>query len=94
MRVRHRLTALSIALLLGVAISTGVAGQAEARDNRPVDNGVRCLYYDPATGEMDFYLPGQNIFVFDANGEYVMLTCGSDGNWHDGLQTPSRPVGR
>lgn len=94
MSIRHRLTALATALLLGVAVSTGTTGQAEARDNRPVDNGVRCLYYDPVTGEMDFYLPGDNIFVLDANGDYVMLTCGSDGNWHDGLQTPSRARGR
>jgi hypothetical protein len=94
MSIRHRLTVLSTALLLGVAVASVVAGQAEARDNRPADNGVRCLYYDPATGEMNFYLPGQNIFVFDANGEYVMLTCGSDGNWYNPLQTPSRPRGR
>jgi len=94
MRMYRRVTTLATALALGAALSALPTGRAEARDNRPVDNGVRCIYYNQDTGEMDFYLPGQNIFVRDANGDYVMLTCGSDGKWIDPLQTQPRPRGR
>ena len=94
MRMHRHVTTFVAALALGAALSALPTGRAEARDNRPVDNGVRCIYYNQDTGEMDFYLPGQNIFVLDANEEYVMLTCGSDGNWIDPLQTQPRPRGR
>ena len=80
---RSRAASLATAVLLGIGVCFAFAAPAEARPKHPPDNGVRCVFHNPQTGEMDFYLPGQNIFVFDANGDYVMLTCGDDGNWHN-----------
>jgi len=58
-------------------------GQAEARDNRTGDNGVRCLYYNPETGEMEFYIPPAIIYIKDGDGKNHILECGSDGKWKD-----------
>jgi hypothetical protein len=79
---RSRAASLATAVLLGFGVWLTFAGPAEARPKRPTDNGVRCVYHNPQTGEMELYLPGYNIFVTDANGDFVMLTCGADGNWH------------
>jgi hypothetical protein len=79
---RTRVASLATAVLLATTVWFVSSAPAEARPKHPPDNGVRCVYHNQQTGEMEFYLPGQNIFVNDANGDYVMLTCGDDGNWH------------
>ena len=80
--VRHA-RVLVAALVIGSAVLGVSTGQAEARDNHPADNGVRCAYYNQETGELEFYLPGQSLLVQDSDGRWHYLWCGEDGNWKD-----------
>jgi hypothetical protein len=80
--VRHA-RVLAAALMIGAAVLGVSTGQAEARDNLPGDNGVRCVYYDPQTGDMDFYFPGDSIFLSGSDGNMRMLYCMEDGTWKD-----------
>jgi len=80
--VRHA-RVLAAALVIGSAVLGVSTGQTEARDNDPADNGVRCVYYNPQTGEMEFYFPGQSIFLEGSDGNMHLLYCMEDGNWKD-----------
>jgi hypothetical protein len=88
MSIRQRASTFATALTLGIAVAAISVGQAEARDNDPWDDGIRCVYYNQETGEMDFYLPGQSVEVYDANGTLHLLICLGDGTWHD-FQRPA-----
>ena len=80
--VRHA-RVLAAALMIGSAMFGASTGQAEARDNLPGDNGVRCVYYNQETGEMEFYFPGDSIFLRGSDGNMRMLYCMEDGTWKD-----------
>jgi hypothetical protein len=74
---------LAAALVLGAAVLSLSAGQAEARPRRPADNGVRCWLPGGGSGRADGYweafLPG-DIVTDQATGK--RYRCGGDGKWH------------
>ena len=89
--VRHA-RVLAAALVIGSAVLGVSTGQTEARDNDPADNGVRCVYYNPQTGEMEFYFPGDKIWIDEYSSQPRVLQCGEDGNWSDRTPTKPRPT--
>jgi hypothetical protein len=76
-----------MAALLGVAVLSVPAVGAYAKPRSPVDNGVRCAYFDPATGEWSFYLPFDIIQVKGSDGKVHELVCDATGNWILGTRT-------
>jgi hypothetical protein len=78
MQVRHFAQTLTTSTLLALVGVGALAGSAFAQPpQHPVDNGVRCARHNHATGEWEFYLPGETTYTI--NG--TRLTCGGDGNW-------------
>jgi len=68
---KHALS-LAAALVLGGALLSVSAGEAEARRK---DNGIRCVAYEAIRGEdMTFFMPGEP----HPKGGY---TCGANGYW-------------
>jgi hypothetical protein len=74
---RHALS-LAAGVVLGAAILSLSAGQAEAMPRRP-DNGVRCATHNPGTNEWDFYMPGEKLCSIVSK---KCMVCGNDGQWH------------
>jgi hypothetical protein len=64
---------------LGLALALGAIGLATpaADARRPVDDGVRCAIYHRATGEWEFFLPGD---IFRGSSGQSWL-CGPRGVW-------------
>lgn len=83
MNMRTQLRGLAAAAALAVGIISLPSGTAHAMPKQPVDNGVRCGYFIQVAGQWRFYLPGEAIYVHDANGKGHTLVCGDDGNWHE-----------
>ncbi|HZO25330.1 MAG TPA: hypothetical protein VFH48_04980 [Chloroflexota bacterium] len=68
---KHALS-LAAALVLGGALLSISAGEAEARRN---DNGIRCVAHQAIPGEaMTFFMPGEA----HPKGDYK---CGANGSW-------------
>ena len=64
---------LAAALVLGGALLSFTAGEAEARKRR--DNGVRCWQYGGWGGDYTFWLPEE----VTINGDGTKVRCGRDG---------------
>jgi hypothetical protein len=72
---RALLPALGLALALG---AVGLAAPAaDAKPKRPVDEGVYCVIYHRASGEIEFFLPGD---IFRGSSGQSWL-CGPRGVW-------------
>ena len=82
-RIGKHTRTLAAALVLGAAVLSLSAGQAEARPKRPVDNGVRCWLPNGATGaggtHWEAFMPGEIVTDHRTGKRY---RCGSDGKWH------------
>jgi hypothetical protein len=66
---------------LGLALALSAIGlaapAADARPKRPVDEGVHCVIYHRASGEIEFFLPG-DIFRGSIGQSWL---CGPRGVW-------------
>src|SRR6266568_1227547 len=93
MNIRTQLRGLAAAAALAVAIVSLPSGVVHAMPKHPPDNGVRCAYFIQASGQWRFYLPGEAIEVYTADGVSHSLVCGEDGNWHELLKPmPGSPT--
>lgn len=85
----HRVGTLAMAAMLALTVAGSLAAPALAKGKHPADNGVRCVYYNQQTGEIEFYVYGDLLTV---GGKEFM--CGTDGNWFALRESaPLSPVG-
>ena len=80
MTIGRPVRGLAAALVLTLAVGSVSAGPAEARSKRPIQVG-KCAYINQATGEWEFYLAGEYIFVKGADGKVHTLMCLASGDW-------------
>jgi len=80
MTINLRVRNFALAALLAAGVAGVSVAQVSAKPRPPGDNGVRCAAYDKH-GVLQFYMPGDLTQAVDANGDYVWLECGKDGNW-------------
>jgi hypothetical protein len=85
----HRVGTLAMAAMLALTVAGSLAAPALAKPPRhPADNGVRCAYYNPQTGEIEMHMVWDLITVGGKD-----LVCGEDGNWFAIRALPLSPVG-
>jgi hypothetical protein len=81
LRTHARILAAASVLALGVV---GIPGtHAHAQPYRPRDTTTPCAYFNRQTGEWEFHLQGEYVYVKDGNGNTHQLQCVSGGQWYD-----------
>ena len=71
--------AVAAALVIGMAVLSLSAGQAEARPRRPANTVVCWMHGNHYDDEWNAYAPGDVYFDPHTGQKY---RCGSDGKWH------------
>ena len=90
--IGSRVRSLALAALVAAAWFGGPAPQVRA-EQKGFDNVARCVYYN-RDGTIEFFLPGEKVWVQQADGTWVRLRCGWDGEWgEDGSMRTSAPNG-
>jgi hypothetical protein len=92
MSIRMHAQALAAASVLALTFVGVVATHVEAMPKHPGDNGVRCAYFNKQTGEWEFYMPGESIWVTDSKGNEWLMTCAPDGRWILQTTPPTSPI--
>jgi hypothetical protein len=81
LRTHARLLAAASVLALGIV---GIPGtHAHAQAFRPRDTTTPCAYFNRQTGEWEFHLQGEFLYVKDGNGHTHQLQCAPGGYWID-----------
>lgn len=92
MNVRTQIRGLVAATMLGLAIVMLPSNIAHAMPKSPVDNGVRCGYFNRDLGEWVYVFPGDRIDLPDKDGHYHTLVCDSSGHWQVENLRPAPPA--